>query len=243
MSAEYKSPEFLKAVQEAVSAELAQRTQTSVVPKEFITLDELRVAEFDELSDLALIPVQGTSETVIFRLSDIANYISPNATASIFGLVKISSSLGDAQDTAASIALVKSTKTAIDETVTQLSKDAYRKTGGNISGACSANSFSSRGNVAANGDVSAGGSLTGRSLSVASHVRSALLQSRGDVVAFDPSATRGQSKHLKLERVIGTKPVQELGTLDLIEKVADALDQIVVQLNQQGLDVGFNYDE
>ena len=78
---------------------------------------------------------------------------------------------------------------------------------------------------------------------MASHVRSALLQSRGDVIAFDPSATRGKNDINKLERVIGTKSAQELGTLDLIEKVADAVDQIVVQLNQQGLDVGFNYDE
>ena len=233
MSVDYKSPEFLKAVQEAVRQELMQRTQTSVVPKEFITFDELRIAEFDEISDLLQLPAQGTNETVTYRLSDIATYIAPDATVSIFGLVKISSEIGDSENTAASIALVKKLKGTLDS----LNKDAYLKKGGDITGDCSANSFSSRGNVAAKG------ALTGQSLSVASHVRSALLQSRGDVIAFDPSATRGKNDINKLERVIGTKSAQELGTLDLIEKVADAVDQIVVQLNQQGLDVGFNYDE
>ena len=233
MSVDYKSPEFLKAVQEAVRQELMQRTQTSVVPKEFITFDELRIAEFDEISDLLQLPAQGTNETVTYRLSDIATYIAPDATVSIFGLVKISSEIGDSENTAASIALVKKLKNTLDS----LNKDAYLKKGGDITGDCSADSFFSRGHISAHGGI------TGISLLVTSHVRAALLQSRGDVIAFDPSATRGQSELLKLERVIGTKPVQELGTLDLIEKVADAVDQIVVQLNQQGLDVGFNYDE
>lgn len=238
---DYNSKEFQDAVNSAVAQALSGRAQTEQVPKKFITFDELRIAESGELSDLLLMPVQGTNETVVFRLTDVAEFIAPNATSNIYGLVKISSDATDSNDTAASTALVKSVKDALDI----LSKNAYQKTGGTITGDCSANNFSTNGNVWAKGQINAQGGIGGRYLVISETIGSSgNIKSKGDIVAFDPSATRSiNNTYSKLARVVGTKPVNELGTLDLIEKLASVIDEIVSQLNLQGLNVSFNYDE
>ncbi|UKA23396.1 hypothetical protein IHC92_20810 [Photobacterium damselae subsp. damselae] len=237
---DYNSPEFKKAVQAAVENELS-RIQTSKVPDKFITFDELRVAESDEVSDLLLMPVQGTNETVVFRLSDIADHIAPNATGNLYGLVKISSNAIDSHDTAASTTLVKSIKDALST----LNENAYLKTGGPINGDCTASNFSTTGNVWAAGQINAQGGIGGRYLVIGEGIgANGVIKSRGDIVAFDPSATRNKSEsYAKLTRVLGAKPVAELGTLDLIEKLASALDSLVAQLNFNGIDVGFDHDE
>lgn len=228
----YKDPAFKSALEDAVKSVLDEQQPNSKnmkagVPTEFITFDQLRVAEFGEISDLLLMPVQGTNETVVFRVSDIGKFIAPAASNTVAGITKLSSATDSDSEIAAATPYAVY---LVSQAISNVSDAAYLKTGGNITGDCSADNLTSRGRV------SATGSLEGASSSVNGTASAGLVKSRADVVAYDSSAAPS-TMYKKLSRVIGSDAVESLGTMDMLEIIATKFDDLTVQLKRGGVPV------
>lgn len=109
-------------------------------------------------------------------------------------------------------------------------KDLYH--GGNIDGDLSANNLTSRGNVSASGQVS--GSTVKSNGAIGA---TGIIKSKNDIVAFDPSATRDAAPiNPALKKILGPA-ADEMGTIDMIEMLAERLDLLTTKLKEHGIDI------
>ncbi len=226
----------------------------AAVPDDFISFRDLRTVTTDEIDGSLHMPIENDKETAIILLSQLQQFLAPRASGDTYGLVRITNALDlKSGDTALSALGASNLKEAIDDA----NSKKYDKTGGNITGDCSANNFFSRDKVTAptisassgmtspyirsDGDLEARGNIKSRSDIIAFTSTSAPIHNEhGEIVGYKEVPPQTLSEMMpKARKVLQMKPkdFNELGWADIAELLADAIDQTHTKLRKSGVKI------
>lgn len=222
------------------------------VPTEFIRFRDLRTVTSDELDGSLHVPIENDKETAIVLLSQLQQFFAPRASGETYGIVRITDDLNvKSSDTAISALGASNLNEAIGDT----NNKKYDKSGGDITGDCSANNFNSRDKVTAphlaastdivspyirsDGDLEARGTVRCRNDIIAfTSTRTAIHNSSGEVVGYNHEQPQTLSELMpKTRKVLQMNPASfnELGWADIAELLADAIDQTHSKMRQAGV--------